>query len=152
MSSGTQKVSNVRHPYLRILFSGSVHVLIQVHKWDYFKNPSQELKISFSLGFLWIPKKTGQHNWRGPIFLRFNLVKQRTPMDPNGSQRTPADPNPSMVSLKVFIKCIPSILFTAQMQGMLGLWFRISVYQFARFLYVFFLVASKTSMQAWAWW
>ena len=76
---------------------------------------------------------------------------QRTPTDPKGPQRTP-NVGFNIKSLKEFIKCIPSILFTAQMQGMLGLWFRISVYQFARFLYVFFLVASKTSMQAWAWW
>ena len=48
---------------------------IKVDKWDYLKNPSQELKSSFCLGFLWIPKKTGRQNWRGPIFLRFNLVK-----------------------------------------------------------------------------
>ena len=55
---------------------------------------------------------------------------QRTPTNPNGPQqtpkdpkRTPADPNPSIFlkPIKEFIKCIPSILFTAQMQGMLGL-------------------------------
>ena len=41
---------------------------IKVDKWDYFKNPSQELKIYFCLGFLWIPRKTERQNWRGPIF------------------------------------------------------------------------------------
>ena len=48
---------------------------IKVDKWDYSKNPSQALKISFCLGFLWIPRRTGRQNWRCPIFLRFNLVK-----------------------------------------------------------------------------
>ena len=48
---------------------------IKVDKWDYLKNPSQELKSSFCLGFLWIPKKTGRQNWRGPIFLRFDLIE-----------------------------------------------------------------------------
>ena len=59
---------------------------IKVDKWDYFKNPSQELKISFCLGFLWIPKKTGRQNWRGPIFLRFNLVKKQCGFD-NGKKK-----------------------------------------------------------------
>ena len=47
----------------------------KVDKWDYFTNPSQEFKNSFCLGFRWIPRKTGRQNWRGSIFLRFNLVK-----------------------------------------------------------------------------
>jgi hypothetical protein len=41
---------------------------IKVDKWDYLKNPSHELKNSFCLGFLWIPRQTGRQNWRGPIF------------------------------------------------------------------------------------
>ena len=45
--------------------------------WDYLKNPSHELKKSFCLGFLWIHRKTGRQNWRGPIFSRLNLVKHQ---------------------------------------------------------------------------
>ena len=48
---------------------------IKVDKWDYLKNPSHELKNYFCLGFLWIPRKTGRQNWRGPIFLRFDLIE-----------------------------------------------------------------------------
>ena len=58
------------------LAPGSVQVLIQVDKWDYLKNPSHELKNSFCLGFLCIPRKAGRQNWRGPIFLRFDLIEQ----------------------------------------------------------------------------
>ena len=48
---------------------------IKVNKQDYFTNTSQEFRNYFCLGFLWISRKTGWQNWRGPIFLRFNLVK-----------------------------------------------------------------------------
>ena len=55
--------------------SSSVQLLIWEDKLDYLKNPSQDFKNSFCLGFLWIPKKTGRQNWRGPIFLRFDLIE-----------------------------------------------------------------------------
>jgi hypothetical protein len=48
---------------------------MKVDNWEYFKNPSQEVKKSFCSVFLQIPRKTGRQNWRGPILLRFNLVK-----------------------------------------------------------------------------
>ena len=35
---------------------------VKVQNWDYFFNPSQELKNLFCLGFLWIPRKTGRQN------------------------------------------------------------------------------------------
>ena len=48
---------------------------INVDKWDYLKNPLRKFKNSFCLGFLWIPWKTGRQNWRGPVFLKFDLIK-----------------------------------------------------------------------------
>ena len=39
------------------------------------KNPSWEFKNSFCIGCRWIPSNAGRQNWRGPIFLRFYLVK-----------------------------------------------------------------------------
>ena len=63
--------------------SSSVQVLIWEDELDYFKNPSQDFKNSSCLGFLWIPKKTGSQNWRGPIFWRFNLIKLQCAMFQN---------------------------------------------------------------------
>ena len=59
---------------------------IKVDKWNYLKNPSYKLKKYFCLGFLWIPRQTGKQNWRGAIFLRFNLIEyqcvaRRTSLD-----------------------------------------------------------------------
>ena len=31
----------------------------------------------FLLGFLWIPRKTGRQNWRGAIFLKFELIEEQ---------------------------------------------------------------------------
>ena len=44
--------------------------IVKVDKWDYSKKPLQELRISFCLGFLWIPRKTGRQNCIGeaPFF------------------------------------------------------------------------------------
>ena len=53
---------------LRLSLSKCLSKWIKVDKWDYLKNPSHKLKNSFCLGFLWIPRKTGRQNWRGPIF------------------------------------------------------------------------------------
>ena len=36
---------------------------IKGDKWDCFKNFSQELKKSFCLGFLWMPRETKRQNW-----------------------------------------------------------------------------------------
>ena len=55
--------------------SSSVQVLIWEDKLDYLNNPSQDFKNSFCLWFLWIFSNAGRQNWRGPVFLRFNLVK-----------------------------------------------------------------------------
>ena len=55
--------------------SSSVQVLIQEDKFDYLKNPSLDFQNSFCFGFLWSPSNAEWQNWRVPIFLRFNLVK-----------------------------------------------------------------------------
>ena len=39
------------------------------------KNSSQEIKKSFCFGCQLIPRQTGRQNFKGTIFLRFNLVK-----------------------------------------------------------------------------
>ena len=49
--------------------SSSVQVLIWEDKLDYLKNPSQDFKNSFCLGFLWIPSNAGRQNWEVLIFL-----------------------------------------------------------------------------------
>ena len=41
------------------------------------KNPSQDFKDSFCFGCRWFPTNAGRQNYRGSIFLRFNLVKQQ---------------------------------------------------------------------------
>ena len=48
---------------------------IKMDKWNYLKNPSSDLENSFCLRFLWIPRKTGRQDWRGPIFLGFDLIE-----------------------------------------------------------------------------
>ena len=42
--------------------SSSVQVLIWEDKLDYLKNPSQDFKNSFCLGFLWISSNAGRQN------------------------------------------------------------------------------------------
>ena len=42
--------------------SSSVQVLIWEDKLDYLKNPSQDFKNSFCLGFLWVPSNAGRKN------------------------------------------------------------------------------------------
>ena len=44
-------------------------------KLDYLNNPSQDFKNSFCLWSLWIFHNAGRQNWRGPIFLRFDLIE-----------------------------------------------------------------------------
>ena len=55
--------------------SKSLSKWIKVDKWDYLQNPLRELKKIFLFRVPRIPRKTGKQNWRGPIFLRFDLIE-----------------------------------------------------------------------------
>ena len=48
--------------------ASSVQVLIREDKLDYLKNPLQDFKNSFCLGFLWISRITARQNLKGPLF------------------------------------------------------------------------------------
>ena len=78
------------------------------------------IKFTFSNSLQTDPKTAPNGLQRIPTDPADPSGPQQTPKDPNGPQRTP-NVGFDIKSLKEFIKCIPSILFTAQMQGMLGL-------------------------------
>ena len=48
---------------------------VRVQKWDFLKKDSQDFKISFQCGFLWIPCKTVKQNQKVLILWWFKIVE-----------------------------------------------------------------------------